>query len=120
MIKHYRVDKMLKISVLNKKREGMSEFKQFDMPRYAKSLFGVFGGEERQITLEAKNEMIGVLIDRFGKEILIRPVDDGHFQTKVNVAVSNQFLGWIMALGNGVKIIAPEDVVERMSRRLTC
>ena len=120
MIKHYRVDKRLKIFVLNKKREGMEEFNKFDMPRYTKSLFGVYGGEERQITLEAKNEMAGVPIDRFGNEILIRPVDTEHFQTKVNVAISKQFLGWIMALGNGVKIIAPEDVVERMSRRLTC
>lgn len=117
-IKHYRVDKMLQISVMDKKREGKEEFKEFNMPRYAKSLFGVYGGEEMQITLEAKNEMAGVLIDRFGKEIIIMKVDDEHFQTRVNVAVSNQFLGWIMALGNGVKIVAPEDVVERMKKEI--
>lgn len=117
-IKHYRVDKMLKISLIDERREGKEEFKQFDMPRYTKSLFGVYGGEERQITLEAVNEMVGVLIDRFGKEIPIKPVDDGHFRTTVNVAVSNQFLGWIMALGNGVKIVAPETVVVRMKNEI--
>ncbi len=117
-IKHYRVDKMLKISLINEKREGKEEFKQFDMPRYAKSLFGVYGGEERLITLEAKNEMVGVLIDRFGKEIPVKPVNECCFRTTVRVAVSNQFLGWIMALGNGVKIIAPADVVERMGQEI--
>ena len=117
-IKHYRVDKMLKISLLDKKREGKEEFKQFDMPRYTKSLFGVYGGEERQITLEAENEMVGVLIDRFGKDIPIRQVDGEHFRTIVNVAVSNQFFGWIMALGNKVKIVAPEPVVERMRQEI--
>jgi predicted DNA-binding transcriptional regulator YafY len=113
-IKHYRVDKMLKISLLAAKREGREEFQEFDMPRYNKSLFGMYGGEEVKITLEAENEFAGVLIDRFGKDIIIRQVDAEHFRTVVNVAVSNQFFGWIMSLGNGVKIVAPESVVEQM------
>ena len=117
-IKHYRVDKMLKISLLDTKREGKEEFQEFDMARYNKSLFGMYGGEEVKITLEAENEFAGVLIDRFGKEIIIRQVDADHFRTVVNVAVSNQFLGWIMALGNGVKIVAPESVVERMRQEI--
>ena len=117
-IKHYRVDKMLQISVLDKKREGKEKFKEFNMPRYTKSLFGVFGGEEMQITLEAENDFVGVLIDRFGKDIIIRPVDEKHFRTIVNVAVSNQFLGWIMALGDGVKIVAPETAVESMKQEI--
>lgn len=117
-IKHYRVDKMLQISVLDKKREGKEKFKEFNMPRYTKSLFGVFGGEEMQITLEAENDFVGVLIDRFGKDIIIRPVDEKHFRTIVNVAVSNQFLGWIMALGDGMKIVAPETAVERMKQEI--
>ena len=117
-IKHYRVDKMLKISLVNKKREGKEEFQEFDMPRYNKSLFGMYGGEEVQITLEAENEFAGVLIDRFGKDIIIRQVDAEHFRTVVNVAVSNQFLGWIMALGNGVKIVSPESVVEQMRQEI--
>ena len=117
-IKHYRVDKMLMISLLNKKREGKDKFRAFNMPRYNKSLFGMFGGEEVQITLEAKNEFAGVLIDRFGKEIIIRQVDDEYFRTVVNVAVSNQFFGWIMSLGSGVRIVAPESVVEQMRKEI--
>jgi predicted DNA-binding transcriptional regulator YafY len=109
---------MLKISLLDTKREGKEEFQEFDMARYNKSLFGMYGGEEVKITLEAENEFAGVLIDRFGKEIIIRQVDADHFRTVVNVAVSNQFLGWIMALGNGVKIVAPESVVERMRQEI--
>jgi predicted DNA-binding transcriptional regulator YafY len=113
-IKHYRVDKMLRISVVDKKREGKEQFKAFNMPRYTKSLFGMYGGEERQVTLEAENGMVGVLIDRFGKDIPIRVVDESHFRTVVNVAISNQFLGWIIALGKGIKLIGPESVVQRM------
>jgi predicted DNA-binding transcriptional regulator YafY len=74
----------------------------------------MYGGEETKVTMEAKNEMVGVLIDRFGKDLPIMPVDEDHFRTVVNVAVSNQFLGWIMAIGSDVRITAPESVVEKM------
>ena len=121
-IKHYRVDKMLRISVTDKRREGKDAYKKFDLPRYTKSLFGMYGGEETKVTIEAENSMVGVLIDRFGKDIFIVPVDENHFRTVVNVAVSNQFFGWIMALGDGIKIVSPDSVVEQMKaeiRRLT-
>ncbi len=82
----------------------------------------MYGGEETKVTIEAKNTMIGVLIGRFGKDIFVIPSGENHFRTVVNVAVSNQFLGWIMALENGIKIISPDSVVEQMKaeiKRLT-
>ena len=117
-IKHYRVDKMMQIAVVDKRREGKEQFKAFDMPRYTKSLFGMYGGEEVQVTLEAENGMVGILIDRFGKDIPIRPVDESHFRTAAVVAVSDQFFGWIMALDKGVKIVGPEKVVKRMQEKI--
>ena len=117
-IKHYRVDKMWRISVADRKREGKEQFKAFNMPRYTKSLFGMFGGEEVKVTLEAENGMVGILLDRFGKDIPVKPVDADHFRTSVVVAVSSQFLGWIMALGDGVKIIGPDKVVTRMKEEI--
>ena len=117
-IKHYRVDKMWRISVADRKREGKEQFKAFNMPRYTKSLFGMFGGEEVKVKLEAENGMVGILLDRFGKDIPVKPVDADHFRTSVVVAVSSQFLGWIMALGDGVKIIGPDKVVDRMKEEI--
>ena len=113
-IKHYRVDKMANITATGDPREGQAQFKKFNMPRYSKSLFGMFAGETVRVTLEAANDMVGVLIDRFGKDISIEPVDEDHFRTGVDVAVSPQFFGWIMALGEGVKIVGPDAVVEQM------
>ncbi len=114
MIKHYRVDKMLDITVTDIPREGQEQFDSFDMPRYTKSLFGMFGGEETRVTLEADNDAAGILIDRFGKDLIIMRADEGHFKTVVSVAVSSQFLGWVMALGGKVRIVAPASVAEKM------
>ena len=113
-IRHYRVDKMLNISKVDEPREGKQEFKEFNRPHYTRSLFGMFGGEEKKVTIEAANSMVGVMIDRFGKDITIVPVDKGHFQITVTVSVSDQFLGWIIALGEDVKITGPEEIVEQM------
>ena len=117
-IKHYRVDKMLKISIVDEKREGKEQYKKFDMTRYTKSLFGMYGGEETKVTLEADNTMVSVIIDRFGKDIIINSVDQDHFRTTVNVSVSSQFLGWIMALGEKIKIVGPDEVVEQMKSEI--
>lgn len=117
-ILHYRVDKMKYIEILDARREGKTEFRSFDLPHYAQSMFGMFGGEEMKVTLEAENYMIGILIDRFGKDIIIAPVSDTRFRTTVTVAVSKHFLGWIMSLGGDISIVAPEPVVEKMKEEV--
>ncbi|MDO5132351.1 MAG: WYL domain-containing protein [Eubacteriales bacterium] len=118
-IKHFRVDKMLEISLLDEPREGRADFSRFDLPAYDRSLFGMFGGEDTPVLLEARNDMIGVLIDRFGKDIPVLPAKNpGYFRTSVNVAVSGQFLGWIMAVGSGVHIAGPEKVVTQMKHEI--
>ena len=113
-ITHYRVDKMKEISILDDPREGKEAFEGFNLADYTKSLFGMYTGKETKVTLEAENYMIGVLIDRFGKDIIIVPVDEDHFRTTVTVAVSTHFLGWIISLGGGVRIAGPDSVVKQM------
>ena len=113
-ITHYRVDKMLDIEILDEKREGRKEFEAINIPHYSNMVFGMFGGEEKKVTLEAENGLISVMIDRFGKDIIVAPVDDEHFQVTVSVAVSNHFFGWIMSLDGYVKVVAPDSVVKQM------
>lgn len=117
-IKHYRVDKMLHIETTGEKREGKDQFKQFDMAIYARKMFGMFGGEEQYVKLECANEMAGIIIDRFGKDVSLIKKDKDHFTVNVPVAVSRQFISWVMALGNGVKIIGPENVVEQVKEEI--
>ena len=117
-VTHYRVDKMKEITILDDAREGKEAFRGFNLADYTKSLFGMYAGKETRVTLEAENYMVGVLIDRFGKDIIIAPVDDDHFKTTVTVAVSKHFLGWVISLGGGVRIAGPENVVEQMKNMI--
>ena len=113
-IRHYRVDKMLRMSILPLPREGKEKFREFDAAKYTKRLFGMFGGEVMQVSLEARNEMAGILIDRFGSGISITPKDEEHFTATVEVAFSQHFLGWIVSLGDGIRITGPEELTEKM------
>lgn len=84
------------------------------MADYAKKSFGMFGGKEESVKLSVHNRLAGVMIDRFGKDIIMIPSDAEHFMVRVNVHVSRQFLGWIVSLGEEVKILSPESVTEQM------
>ncbi len=112
-IKHFRVDKMAKIEVLeDRKREGAALFERFDIADYSNKTFGMFGGKEETVTLLFENSLIGVVKDRFGREAAVRRRDEGHFSVRVQVAVSGQFFGWLTGLGPGAGILAPSSVAE--------
>ena len=74
-VKHYRVDKMKRITLLEAPRLGQERMARFDPAVYTQRLFGMYGGQPVRVTLEGENEMVGVLIDRFGKEVPVLPVD---------------------------------------------
>ena len=112
MIKHYRVDKMLHIKVETKRREGRNKFREIDMAAYAKKMFNMYDGEEQNVEILCDNSLAGVMIDRFGKDVRMLKVDDEHFRVLVKVAASKHFIHWIMALGEGAKIIGPESLVK--------
>lgn len=117
-IKHYRVDKILNIQVEAAKREGRDKFKELDMALYAKKMFGMYDGEEQNVEIVCRNDFAGVMIDRFGKDILMLKVDDEHFRVRVKVAASKHFIHWVMTLGDGAKITAPASVVEEVKEEI--
>lgn len=117
-IKHYRVDKMLHISMCEESREGKEHFKKLDMADYAKKSFGMYGGKEQTVKLLVHNSLAGVIIDRFGKDVMMIPADKEYFTVNVDVHVSRQFLGWIFSLGEMVKIVGPSDVMEQMKEEI--
>lgn len=114
-IRHYRVDKMLKIVLAEKERSGEEEFKKFDIASYSGSVFGMFGGAPERVTLSCANRLANVMLDKFGSDITILNDGDGdRFRIHVNVVPSPVFLGWIMGFGSDVEIISPDSVSQKL------
>lgn len=113
-IRHYRIDKMRTVNISDDPREGMEEYKQFNVIDYMQKTFGMFGGKEETVRLTCKNHLAGVFIDRFGDSVSIRPDFNNStmFIARVTVNVSPQFYSWIFALGTDVKILSPQSVID--------
>ncbi|MEG0228633.1 MAG: WYL domain-containing protein [Lachnospiraceae bacterium] len=118
MIKHYRVDKMVKIKMSEETRDGKKEFKEFDVAAYAKKSFAMYGGKEENVKLLMDNCLAGVVIDRFGKDVHMVPANEDQFTTIVDVAVSRPFISWVFSLGPGATIIGPESVVNQVHEEI--
>lgn len=118
-IKHYRVDKMKNMKNVSLLREGNEHFKSFDIGSYSRTTFGMYGGEEVMVTLLCDSQLIGVIIDRFGKDVDIRKIDEKQFRLRVKIALSHQFFGWVTGLSSKVLIKEPEWVKEQYKEYLT-
>lgn len=118
-IRHYRVDKMLSLTITDKPRQGQKCFEDFDLPSYGKKTFGMFGGKSCMVKLKITNERIGVMIDRFGTDIMIVPDDEKGYSTiNVDVVPSGQFIGWLVGFGQDVQVVYPQEVREEVKKSI--
>ncbi len=115
-LRHYRVDKMDRIRIdEGSSRDGGELFRAKGMDNYSQKRFQMYNGEPETITLECRESLLGTLIDYFGTEVTIRPSHDGYYEVRVQAAPTELFMGWIMGLGEGVKIAKPAYVVDKMN-----
>ena len=109
-MKHYRVDKIRNMSILDKERSRQALEEMIDPVDFSKKTFGMFGGTDESVRFTGSNHLAGVMLDRFGTDIWMRPLDDEHFSAVVTVTVSPQFFGWMAAIGKHLEIAGPEHV----------
>ena len=109
-LRHYRVDKMTDIRPAGSPRRGKAAFAGVDMSAYTQHVFGMFGGELRQVRLRFVNHLAGAVLDRFGRELILVPDGDAHFIISVSAVVSPQFFAWVFGFGQEAEILSPPDV----------
>lgn len=110
MIRHYRVDKMDKVSMVDRERLGQSQYEELDISVYSNRAFGMYSGEEETVVLEYEPSMLDVVIDRFGVDTPVQEAGD-KLRSRVKVLLSNQFYGWVVGLGGDAKIVSPPEAV---------
>jgi len=118
IIKHYRVDKMARLEIVDADRVGGDIFDQIDISNYTKRNFSMFGGKQEHVTMRFANHLIGVVLDRFGKDIILTKDGADSFTVTLPVAVSPQFFGFIFSLGSEAEILRPAHIREQMKNLL--
>lgn len=115
----FRVDRMKEIKLTGTPRDGEEVFRSIDWNTYAKQQFGMYSGKKERVTLRFINMLLDTVIDKFGRENLYyQKIDDNHFSVQVEVAVTDQFFGWLCGFGKRVKIISPPPVQEKFVKFL--
>ena len=89
------------------------------MASYSNKVFGMYGGELTKITLAFPEHLIGVMLDRFGKEVSLKKEEDNRYSIRADVVISEQFYGWIAGLGKQIQIVSPESVRQNYKEYLT-
>ena len=92
----------------------------FDVSSYFTKEFSMLGGRQCEVILLCENDLMGNIIDRFGKEVCTEVVDERHFKVTVTVCLSNNFYGWVFASAGNIQILSPSDACTGFQQLLSC
>lgn len=110
---HFRVDRMEGVRALRDKRVPAEEAtgEALDVARYGNRMFSMYGGQTVKVRLRCKNELVNVVLDRFGLDVPMMPDGDWVIAT-AEVAVSPMFLGWLCSFGGDMQVLSPDSVIQ--------
>ena len=111
-ITSYRVDRMTDIQLLDTARIPCPELTGKALNEYANKRFQMFAGDTVSVKLRFHRDLANVVVDRFGKSVMLIPEDETHFVFTANVAVSPLFLSWVIGFGTKAQILYPKSVID--------
>ena len=110
-VKNFRVDKMEKVKENTAPRSPEALKIKVDPGLYTRRVFGMWGGGEELVTIECKEKLAGVIIDRFGVNQHLEPIAGG-FRARLRVTVSPNFFAWVAGFGADMRILSPKSVAD--------
>ena len=119
---NFRLDRMRNIKLIDTVRKYPNE--KLDLEQYVKSSFSMFRGKSEYVTLRfpLENKYCNIVIDRFGKSVLMLrdKKSDDHFIIHVPVRAEypQPFFSLIFSFRGKVEIISPIRLKERYTKVL--
>lgn len=112
----YRIDKMEQVETTDYKAVPVP--KTLDLQAHIQGIFSMYSGEPVTVTLKVQNNLIGAIIDQYGKQTEVIPCDDKHFSVRLRVQTSPTFYGWLFTFSDQIKILSPQSVIDDYKKRL--
>ncbi len=117
VISNYRVDRMDDVHTLPADISIDEKFKDFDIRKQKKQLFGMFLGERKDVTMQINKNLVEAVYDKFGANTRLTPYSD-KYRFTAEVQISDAFFGWCFSLGGALKILAPREICQLYRSRL--
>lgn len=116
-IGHYRVDRMEKVEIEEAPIADKDNVKRFDITGHTNKAFNMFSGEPVKATLRFHQNLVNVVIDKFGPKVPFKKMNDW-FEIRVEVLKGPTFFGWLFQFGDEAEIVAPDELREEMRERI--
>lgn len=109
----YRVDRMIDVGVSDEaatRNEAVATWQLQDDVRLS---FGVFGSSSQEpVVFEISEPLICTVVDKFGDDLDMYPLDDGRAKVYTRAPLCPQFFGWLFHLGSHVRLLGSKKAVE--------
>lgn len=111
---HYRIDRMDRVKQSSEDISPSDIAEITNIQKHKKQLFGMYHGEECEVTFEADKSLTDAVFDRFGFGVRLYNVPDKKFRFKASVQLSPVFLGWCCSFGSQLKVVSPDALVKQL------
>ena len=116
-VANYRVDRISNIELLKVPAKPQSQVqgleKGLDLPKHMAEHIYMFEGPSERVTFRAHKDIVGEIIDWFGKDV--RFSDESADEITATVTVNlNAMLHWSMQYAQHIKVLSPQSLVEQL------
>lgn len=112
----FRVDRIYKPNVEDTKARPKPS--DYDLVAYIRRTFYMYDTEICTVKLKCENSYMKTIIDRFGEDVSVKPIDCKHFIATADVSISPTFFAWVFTFGGKIQIVSPKDAIEDFKTHL--
>ena len=114
----YRVDRMDSVSLLEDGITDTARELKEQVAGYTEQVFKMYAGEAVDVVLEFKDNLIGLIFDKFGEDTKMMRVGEHKCVATVKVQLSPVFWGWLTQFAGQMRVISPEFVREEYKKHI--
>lgn len=114
---NYRVDHITNIRILDETRKTLKALKEgeLNLPRHMAEHVYMYSGEAIRAKFKAKNYLIDQIVDWFGIDVKITPIDNEECVAEVYVN-KEAFFCWALQYSLHTEVIEPQDMRDRIAK----
>lgn len=116
---HYRIDRMDNVRQSAEETTPSDRAEISNIQKHKRQLFGMYNGEECEVTFEADMSLTDAVYDKFGFDTKLTACSNNKFRFSAVVQLSPVFFGWCCSFGDMLKVISPKNVMQEIKRHIS-
>ena len=108
----FRIDRMRLLQITDEKATRNAVIGSYAYEDFEHQAFEMFDGEPVSVTLHVRAEGMGVIVDRFGRDVVVTGATDEACDVHATVRMSPLFHGWLASMSDIIKLTWPKRAVE--------